>query len=89
LASNDDTNTTDFIDLLAADVRAKRQDCPPANIIKSGRVALNGTRQVEVPDIGGDSPRIILHREGEEVQRVEFVCKCGRTASLHIQYEGE
>jgi hypothetical protein len=89
LDPNDDTNTKDFIDLLAADVRAKRHKSPLANVIKAGRVAVKGIRRVELPETGGDTPRIVLHREGEEVQRVEFVCKCGRTASLHIQYEGE
>jgi hypothetical protein len=85
----DDKATSDFIDMLAGDVRARFSPVSPANIIKARRVTVNGKRQVEVPAVGDDEPRVILHRDGEDIQRVEFVCTCGKTASLQIHYEGE
>jgi hypothetical protein len=85
----DDKNTPEFIDLLAGDARARRTAAPPANIIKARSVTVTGTRQVEVPAATADEPRVILHRDGEEIQQIEFVCTCGKTASLHIQYDGE
>jgi hypothetical protein len=36
-----------------------------------------------------DDPEIIVHRTNGVVDRVEFVCKCGRSSEIRIEYDGE
>jgi hypothetical protein len=34
-------------------------------------------------------PEIVLHRTGDDVSAIEFVCPCGRRAMVRISYDAE
>jgi hypothetical protein len=36
-----------------------------------------------------NSPQIIVHRDGNQIVRIEFVCQCGRTSDVILEYDGE
>ena len=77
-----------FLDLASY----KRVEVPihtRGNIIKAGRVTSVGTEKVGVIASGQDDPVVVLHKEGEQVVSAEFICKCGRSAMLHLDYEQE
>ncbi len=59
------------------------------NIIKAAHIVSSGTEQVGVLANGKDEPVVVLHKEGEQVVSAEFVCKCGRSVTLHMDYEQE
>jgi hypothetical protein len=57
------------------------------NIIKSANISMGNSVQVGVTTEGKAEPIILLHRDGDRVIAAEFVCKCGRSATLHLDYE--
>ena len=59
------------------------------NIIKSTQVFLGGSQQIGQASGASDEPVILLHREGERITSAEFVCRCGRCATLSLEYEQE
>lgn len=59
------------------------------NIIKGDRVVSNGVRSLELHDGADDHPSVVVHREGNQVDRVEFVCNCGRSTTVKLVYDGE
>jgi len=77
-----------FLDLAAykkIDVPLKRR----GNIIKAGHISIVGKEKVGVLSDANDDPIVVLHKEEERVTSAEFVCKCGRSVVLHLDYEQE
>lgn len=80
--------TTPFMDLASY----KQIEMPTrqhGNIIKAAHVSLGGSQRVGVLGDAKDEPMVVLHKEGERVTSAEFVCVCGRSAILHLEYEQE
>lgn len=59
------------------------------NVIKASQVVSRGARAIELHENPDDLPAVVIHREGERVDRVEFVCTCGRGTTLRLEYDGE
>ncbi len=77
-----------FLDLAAY----KRVGVPEqirGNIIKAAHISIAGTEKIGVLAGAKDEPVVVLHKEGEKVTSAEFVCKCGRSVILHMDYEQE
>jgi len=77
-----------FLDLVAY----KRVDVPEqvrGNIIKAAHISIGGTEKIGVLAGSKDEPVVVLHKEGDRVTSAEFVCTCGRSVSLYMDYEGE
>lgn len=60
---------------------------PRGNVIKGNIVRVRGSRNIEVDESGPDAPKIVIHKEGDCIEGVEFVCPCGKSASLSFEYE--
>jgi hypothetical protein len=83
-----ETESGQFVDLASY----KSADVPPqirGSIIKASQVSIE--RSVLVGSAQGtkNDPVILLHRDGERVIAAEFMCKCGRCATLHLDYGEE
>jgi hypothetical protein len=80
---------SEFTDLL----HFKRADPSPqgfsGTVIKAGHARCSGTHTVGVVDGEPHEPTILIHRQGEEVESIEFQCKCGRSATVQIHYAEE
>jgi hypothetical protein len=59
------------------------------NVIKGMQIVLRGTEEVHRADHDPDQPDVLVHREGETIVSIDFVCSCGRSTSLRFQYDGE
>ena len=59
------------------------------NIIKGSKLVLTGVRTIEVHEGDDDHPSLIIHRESGRVNRVEFICTCGRGTTAILDYDGE
>ena len=65
--------------------------------VRSVEVHSRGSIIRETPDgtsaepkmSAGDShaPEVVLHRSGDEVTSIEFVCSCGQHATVRIEYD--
>lgn len=86
MAENNDGGP--FLDLAAY----KKVEVPAqtrGNIIKAAHIAITGKERIGVLSDGKDEPVVVLHKDGERVSSAEFVCKCGRSVLLHLDYEQE
>ena len=61
------------------------------NVIKASA----SERPVHEPEVNEQKPadtsepEIIVHREGEEITRIEFVCSCGKRGEIQFDYAKE
>lgn len=57
------------------------------NVIKSEYLTSNGKTKVEFHDEHDDSVKILLKKdENDQVQEIKFVCSCGETKSIALDY---
>jgi hypothetical protein len=62
---------------------------PRGNIIKSAQISFRGVQQIGAPSERSDDPIVMLEKDGDRIVKAEFVCKCGRSASVQFEYEQE
>lgn len=85
----DGMSNDQFMELSEFDaVRSKKQTLS-GNVIKAHRVVTSGIQQINVADGAPGQPTVFVHRNGEDVESVEFVCSCGRTATVKFDYGDE
>jgi hypothetical protein len=37
----------------------------------------------------GQAPEVLVHRNGEAIESIEFVCSCGQHAFVQLEYDDE
>lgn len=48
-----------------------------------------GQIHAATPNSSPGEPKVIVHRSGEIIERIEFICSCGCSKSVSFNYEGE
>ncbi|HTY39059.1 MAG TPA: hypothetical protein VMH23_18215 [Bacteroidota bacterium] len=87
--STSSSNDNSFVDLTSYEtVRTKAQRIN-SSIIKSTSVKDAGVARIEIIDGDQASPRIQIQREGDRIKQIEFVCPCGKSAHLDLEYDEE
>lgn len=87
--TNQDSNSNDFTDLAEfkkigmAHLRAEN------NVIKSVHVVQTGVEEVHRDTTDQCAPDVIVHRNGDVVVSIDFICKCGHSASIRLAYDEE
>ena len=87
--SKEPTTGSTFVDLNAFEnIRAA---APPvsSSIIKSSAIKESGVAKIEIIDGDHGVPTIQIEREGDRIKQIEFVCSCGKSARLDLEYEEE
>ena len=76
-----------FVDLLTY------EQCNPSvsstrrgNLIKGQHIACSGIERIEVDAQGEEQPTIITHRDGGTITGIEFVCPCGCSTIVSLEY---
>jgi hypothetical protein len=59
------------------------------NVIKRRQVIRKGIQEVGMDEKHSEDPIVFLQRDGDKVTKVDFLCKCGRSASIRLEYEEE
>jgi len=85
----DEIQDEQFMELSEFDAVRSKKKTLTGNVIKADRVVTSGIQQINVADGAPGQPTVFVHRNGEDVESVEFVCSCGRTATVRFQYGGE
>ena len=88
MVEDQDQRKRNFVDLVDYHEKRKRMG-PRGNIIKAARIVRSGSEQVVVASEVGVEPTVLLHKDGDRVVAVEFLCKCGRSTTVHLSYEQE
>jgi hypothetical protein len=59
------------------------------NVLKRGQIVSKGVQEVGMDEKHPDDPLVFVQRDGDRVTHVDFLCKCGRSASLRLEYDEE
>ena len=59
------------------------------NVIKRVHVVHSGVEEIHRDTDDQGAPDIVVHREGDVVVAIDFVCKCGHSASIRLAYDEE
>jgi hypothetical protein len=88
---NRGTRTEDFTEL--ADFKLGGEDRQAfrskKNVIKRKQVIKKGVEEVGLDEKNSQDPLVFVQRDGDRVTSVDFLCKCGRSASLRLEYDEE
>jgi hypothetical protein len=78
-----------FEDLVSYKKVTTKQRRVKGNIIKSAQAELTGRHRVEVETGDAKKPSVIMHRNGDTLEKIECVCSCGKTTMIDFEYEEE
>ena len=79
----------DFTDLAAFKKVGMAQMRAENNVIKSVHVVHSGVEEIHRDTADQSSPDVVVHREGDVIVSIDFVCKCGHSASVKLAYDKE
>jgi len=82
-------NQEGFVDLSEYQRVSMHTGRSQTNVIKGMNIVHRGTEEVCRSEHDPGQPDIIVHREGETIVSLEFVCTCGRATSVQFLYDGE
>ena len=87
--SNSPKDSSSFVDLTAYESVRTQSLRVSSTIIKSAAVKDSGVAQIEIIDGDQVAPRIQIQREGDTIKQIEFICTCGKSAHLDLEYDEE
>lgn len=76
----------EFVDFISYSKIKPKQYVMKGNLLKSTAVAQSGTCKIEFEEGDEKKPSIIIHRSGDIIEQVEFVCSCGKNTVLEFDY---
>ena len=84
-----ESDSVSFTDLSSFE-SVRVQKCKQTeNVIKGSRVVSIGAHSIELHESVDDHPSVVVHRNGNRIERIEFVCQCGHGTSITLEYDGE
>ncbi len=87
--AHDEPHGADFVDLLSYDNVKSKSVRHRSNLIKSASILERGAAKIEYMDGEHTEPSIVVHRQDEKVARIEFICSCGKTSTISLEYEDQ
>lgn len=79
----------EFQDMLFEEISHRHLD-RSGNVIKSKFVKIAGLTRISVEEESADGVKIILRKdEHENIKEIKFVCTCGETKSIILDYSDE
>lgn len=59
------------------------------SILKAASVVSGGSRKIEIEAGDVEESDVIIHRNGDAIESIEFVCKCGHRTEIRLEYDGD
>jgi len=67
-----------------------RNDSVSGNVINSDSIEIVGTSKISIEEESHEGIKIILNKdENENIKEIKFVCSCGETKSVLLDYNEE
>lgn len=57
-----------------------------SNLIKGAQIACSGAQTIDVESHDAKQPTIITHRDGDTITGIEFICPCGLSTLVSLEY---
>jgi len=58
-------------------------------VIKSAHVRNDGTQNIEILDGSSAEPSVHIQRTGDKIESIEFICPCGKSSHVSLEYDEE
>lgn len=82
-------NSNAFVDLNAYENIRATASKVSTSVIKATVIKDAGVARIEIIDGEKGAPTIQVQREGDKIKQIEFVCPCGKSAHLDLEYDEE
>ena len=89
MAEEQAQKTESFVDLLSYDNLKTNTESTRSSIIKSSLIRDAGVAKIEIIDGNRVEPSIFVHRKGDRIEKIEFVCTCGKSSHVAMEYDEE
>jgi len=89
MENNHEQERSPFIDFASFQNVQVTKRTSKGSVLKADTFDLRDARKIEVEANDPGQPGIILHRNGEIIERVEVVCVCGRHSEIRLEYDGD
>ena len=81
--------SNDFENIVYREVNLKGFDST-RKILKSSEVDVTGHVKIEIEEEGHEGVKVILKKdEFDNIKQIKFVCSCGDTKSIYLDYSDE
>ncbi len=68
----------------------KASNLESGNVIKSGKVEISGKTKITVEEESHEGVKFVLKRDTkDEIKEIKFICSCGQTKSIILDYSEE
>ncbi len=65
-------------------------DSVNGKVVKNGTYKVSGKMKIEVMEESEDGVKIVLNKdENDKIREIKFICSCGRTKSLYLDYDDD
>jgi hypothetical protein len=81
--------TNGFLDLASFVRVTPRASINKSSVIKSSFVKDDGNQKIEILDGDSTEPTIHIQRTGEKIEHIEFICPCGKSSHVTLEYDQE
>ena len=78
-----------FVDFLSYEQLRPEAEQSHSSIIKPTSIKSAERVTMEFLDGVSSEPSILIHRQGDRVERIEFVCPCGKSSHVKLEYDEE
>ena len=78
-----------FVDFSSFEHICSSAHSTKSSVIKSTSVKDRGVAKIEIIDGESTEPSIYIHRQGERISKIEFVCSCGKSTHLDLEFDEE
>ncbi|MDA3860403.1 MAG: hypothetical protein PF445_04175 [Melioribacteraceae bacterium] len=68
----------------------KKSNLTSGNVIKSEKVAISGKTKITIEEESHEGVKFIIKKDSnDEIKEIKFICSCGQTKSLMLDYSEE
>ena len=68
----------------------KKSNMSSGNVIKSGKVAISGKTKITIEEESHEGVKFIIKKDSsDQIKEIKFICSCGQTKSLILDYSEE
>jgi hypothetical protein len=89
MSAGSTSDSAGFVDLSSFSHVDTSVTSAKSSVIKSPLVRNNGVAKIEVLDGNKTEPTIHVHRQNDKITKIEFICSCGKSTDVDLEYEDE
>lgn len=78
-----------FLEIASSSSSNERTIQTVGNVLKNTQLEPAQFQKIEVDAEHYGEPSVLIHRNGEHIESIEFICTCGKSKTLKFEYDAE